>query len=258
MGVADEFGYAHHSGRYDRRPPSLATAALNLAKEPKVYVIAFTEVSTPARHKALASALDKIGWGLVYQPKQNKDTAIGFDRAVFKQVYAVTKLLSDVPTPGHGNLRTSWSALSLLLEYRFSGHTYIFSAAHTPSHVATNAGWRPLSRAKAHREGMKNWNNELRRLTLLWKPTGGRAASMDLNMDVAQRWVRAYLLQMMPTMNLVKDSHYEDTHDRRTIDVILIGRRLNPIKWFKGHYLKVIKTSDSDHKAVIAQLRRVR
>lgn len=259
MGVPDEFGYAHHSGRFDRSPEALATTILNLTKLPKVAVIGMTEIATPERHKALDSALTKVGWELIYQPQHDKDTGIAFDRAVFSELHAVTKVLSKVKTYStSGHLRASWAALLVMLRFKESEHTYIFSAAHTPSHVATTRDWYHLNRAVAHRSGMKAWNKELRRVTLLWKPTGGRTLSMDLNMDIEQRWVRQYLTRMMPTMHLIHDSRSVDTHDKRTIDVILIGRRTNPLKWFGGRYIRVVEVKDSDHKTIIVHLRRVR
>lgn len=250
MGIAEEFGYAHHSGRYDQSPESLATATLNITKLPRVSIIAFTEVSSPERYKALDTTLTKVGWGLIYQPDHNKDTAIGFDKAEFNKQYAITKKLDNVPSPGIR--RNSWSSLTALLEHRESQRTYIVSVAHTPSHTISKV------RMNAHREGMKSWNQELRRLTLLWTPSGGRIVSMDLNMDVALKRVRLYLARMMPTMHLIKDSGFVNTHDVRTIDVILIGRRLNPVKWFRGRYVRVIPTRDSDHRTIIVHLRRVR
>jgi len=247
MGVAEEFGYAQHSGRFDRSAALLVSAAQEIIKIPLVAIISFTEIDRAIRNTALRKGLDARGWKLVHLEKFD-ELGIAYDPEVFDLVYKVEKKLIDIP--GGPHQRGEMRALFVLLKYKDTGRTYIASVAHTPAHLSDPA------RRRAHEQGMRAWNRELRRLTMLWKPTGGRIVSMDLNMDAERKIVRVYLARMFPTLRLIVDADWENTHDKRTIDVILIGRRLNPLKWFRGDRLMVLGTKDSDHKTVIAQLRR--
>lgn len=248
-----DFFYAHHSGRYDRSPESLANSFNILAKS--MDVIGFTEVSNPIRAMALRKECAKVGWGFFrVEGKGYSECAVAYDKAVWTIVDGSANVLTEKTFfSGKGKLRAPFTAVFILLQHIKTGKTYMFSVAHTPSHVGTKRGWRKTSaRIIAHRNGLVGWRRQVRAHTKYWRPTGSRVISADWNLDLAQKWVRRYLRASFPMFHIVLDHVYLNTHDTRTIDGVLVGRRLK-----KAGTIKVIKMKDSDHKSVLVHLRRV-
>lgn len=251
---AHDIGYAHHSGRFDRSPDDLAAALVELAQTPGVHIIACTEMANPARARAAKRALNAIGWALA-RVGEHGEEALAFDLAWFVAERVVEPQLSEVKTYSTtGRERAPFTALFVLLRDITTDLTYLCSVGHTPSHVGTIRGWFHNGRARQYRDGMPNWNGWLRHYTRLWKPTGGRVLSLDTNLDVAQRWVRLFLRACFPGLRLVHDQEYVDTHDTRTIDAILVGRRLTPRRWWRGQRIRVVRAGDSDHRTIRARL----
>ena len=80
---------------------------------------------------------------------------------------------------------------------------------------------------------------------------------MDANLDVGLAVWRRYLQRAFRGLTLVYDPRPIATHARgRTIDVGLVSRTLNPVRWFKGRRIRVVATPDSDHRSIIVRLRR--
>lgn len=256
MGVTTEFGYAHHSGRFDVNPGLMVSTVLNIAAMSKVAIIAFTEIDQVPANEAISKALHRIAWDLIHVGLHS-DIGIGFDTKVFKLIYKEIKRVGrTAPDPRTPYLRLDYFALFALLKHIDSGEMYVVSVSHLPSNVEGRGGWLPSARARSHRQATRAWHHELIRLQYLWKPTGGQVISMDLNLNVARAWVRTYLLRAFPTFRLVADQPYQGTHGSRAIDTILVSRRLNPLKWIRGDRLKVLAVKDSDHRTVIVHLQR--
>lgn len=249
-------GYVHHSGRFDRSPSALAAVLVSLAKRPGVDAIGCTEMSSAGRAHAAIQALREIGWDLARHGDHGEE-ALAYDASRYRVLKVVERVVSHVRFYTHdGKPRAYFTALFVLLEDLATGETILVSVGHTPSHAGTRRGFYDNLRARAHRDGLPGWNRELRKLKREWKPTGGVVVSMDLNLDVAQRWVRAYLTASFPGLQLVSDGRYVDTHDTRTIDVVLVDRRLTPRRWWRGLKLRVVQTADSDHRTILTRLAR--
>lgn len=248
-------GYIHHSARFDRAPEQLAQSLVEQAGHDGVNVIGLTEVASVRRVKAARAALDEIGWALAHPP--HAECGVAFDRDVFELVHVREVQVSKIKTWSKtGKLRKPFKVVFVLLREKATGLTYLITVGHTPSHVATRQHWYQNNRARQHRDGLKGWHKQMIRFGRDWKPTGGRVLSMDLNMDLRSRWVRLYVGRHFPSLRIVQDQRYAPTHGSRPIDVVMFSRRLNPLRWFKGKRVRVVKAKDSDHRSVIVRLAR--
>ena len=252
-------GYVHHSGRFDQSPHALGQALVGLAERPGVDAIGCTEMTSAARAHAATVALQAAGWDLARHGKHGEE-ALAYDGRLYRVVHVVERIVSHVRFYSTaGKPRAYFTALFVLLEDLETVETTLVSVGHTPSHAGTRRGFYRNLRAKAHRNGLPGWNRELRKLKREWKP-GSVIVSMDLNLDVAQKWVRAYLATCYPSLQLVHDGRYVDTHDTRTIDVVLTDRK--PVRWVRHArrkvrgFIRTVRVRDSDHRSIITRLGR--
>ena len=248
-------GYVHHSGRYNRTGADLGAALVAQASLPGVSVIGVTETARKARDHGARDALAAIGWA--YAHPEYAECGVAYDARRFTRVHARVVQVSNVRTWSHdGKLRAPFTVLFVLLREDATGLTYLVTVGHTPSHVATRRGWYRNHRARQHRDGLKGWRHALTYFRRHWRPTGGVVLSVDLNLDLRQRWVRTYLRASFPGLTLVQDSGYVHTHDTRCIDAVLVDRRLRPRRWFRGRRIRVVSAKDSDHRSIITRLAR--
>ena len=248
-------GYIHHSARYDRAPEQLASSLVDQAGLEGVNAIGLTEIANEHRVRVARAALAKLGWSLAHP--RHAECGLAYDASVFELVHVREVQVSWVRTwSKKGKLRPPFKVLFVLLREQASGLTYLITVGHTPSHVATRGHWYKNNRARQHRDGLKHWHKQMVRFGREWKPTGGRVLSMDLNMDLRSRWVRLYLCRNFPSLRIVQDRRYAPTHGSRPIDVVMFSRRLNPLRWFRGKRVRVVKAKDSDHRSVIVRLAR--
>lgn len=247
--LVDDWLVAHASGRFDRTPEALVEQFFNLASSGAVR-IAFTEISSKDRRAALEHACAKAGWALVYH---GGDTGIAYDLSVFRVVESLGEVVAELPYKGpHGRPRAPFTAVMVLVESLATGLTYLDSAGHTPAHVATAKGWRGRTmKVLAHWRGCRAWWAAIKAKTKIWAPTGGRIASADFNINLALTFARVYLRATFPALRLVKDGRWAHTHDRRTIDGILVGRALR-----RRGRIRVRRTRASDHLEVLVRLVR--
>lgn len=247
--LVDDLICAHHSGRFDRTPESLVEAFFTIAAKGAVR-IGFTEISSSDRRHALAQACERAGWILIYL---GGDCGIAYDLSAFEVLEQEATVVAELPYKGpHGRPRAPFTVTTCLVRSHTTGLTYMDSVGHTPAHVATRKGWRERTvKVLAHWSGCRTWWADYKAKTKLWRPTGGRLLSADFNIDLVRAFARAYLRATFSGLRLVADAHWESTHDHRTIDGLLVGRRLR-----RRGRLRVFRTKDSDHLTVLARLVR--
>lgn len=251
------FTYIHHSGRFDRTPESLAAALTKHVIDDDADVIGFTETASESRGNALLAAAPPLGWTGYRAPGMGAqaldECTLLWDASKFTLVEANSKVVSDIKTYStKGRPRPPFSALFVVLRETWTDEEILFVVAHTPSHVQDGAKWFENNRAKQHREGLKEINATARQLGRKHGVSARRVISMDLNLDVAQPWVRAYLATTFIGPRLYTDSTYSDTLGKRTIDIVLVGTAFKD----RGK-IKTEKMEDSDHKSIILRIEPV-
>lgn len=204
---------AHLSGRWDRSARLLARQVRRAAKH-GAKLITLTEVADGKR-----PSLTMPGW----TKAQDVDGPGGkrFDRgecAILAEddTWELVRSRSYVigPDLGPGNRVV---VLFALLRHRVTRATLLVSVCHLPS--AVEAVWRG-QRATHYRAMVDRW----RRIHATWvrafKPDNEMVVA-DWNLNVHAAWVKDYLAEAFPTLDLPANLPKGGTHGSRLIDMVL-------------------------------------
>lgn len=244
--------YVHHSGRFDKTPAQLTKAFLSDVKSKRADIVAYTEVSKDSRADALEDAASEIGWGFSRGLGTGHDEcALTWDTDKFSYVDSYTEILTNIDTfTPDGRKRAPFAALFVVLKEKATKDKYVISVAHTPSHVQEGNGWHESNRARQHQVGCRKIHRRAKALKKRHNAVAG-IISMDVNLAITAKFVKAYLRATFPTYTLLVDKNPDFTHGKRTIDCVLVTGRLG-----KRGRVKAYQVVDSDHKAIIVRLVR--
>lgn len=244
--------YVHHSGRFDKSPADLIKGFDQDRVKKNADIIAFTELTGEPRATALGARTKEVGWGFFRARGAGKeDCGLAWDAKKYTLIEGYGKVLTGIDTfRPDGHERAPFGAMFAVLKELATGDLFIFCVAHTPSHVEEGTGWQENNRALQHRVGCRRINKDLRTLRRNYREVAS-VISMDLNLNIKKRWVKAYLATTFPKFRLMIDNNPEGTHGDRTIDAVLVTRRLG-----KRGRVDAYRVPDSDHKAIIVRLVR--
>jgi|SRR5262245_6524269 len=252
------FRMAHHSGRYDKM--QVAKAFGEYTKN--ATFVAHTEFANEKRKKMLADACSKAGWGM-FSPREGPydECCFTWDTAKWEFVESAQKIISNIIwySASTGNPMPRFTAVAVLMRHKATGELWAFLTCHTPSHVTTWTGFRPLTsnRVKCYRDGIKNLGKWVESLVKKWKPVA-TVVTADWNAPCEQKWFRDWLEAQFPKPFRVMgpnagvgQKRYPDTHDSRCIDWAVLG----PGAKKKGQAV-ARRVSDSDHKTLFFTLQK--